>query len=417
MVRPVVLCSNSMPATMAKPRTTSRTVRGELTATGSNDNNTTDQKDGGGGNNKNKSSRGESLLSSSFLEDKHKRLAVLIFILLGLTLLQTVSKYDTGDTTTTTTTRTSASTRETIPAQVVVATTVAPTMKRSKKGKVKILYPKKEEKSTTLSKSMVRRQQQAAAIITHHQNRNATTERILPPVKPPARPLKVPYPIFLASFSKSGTTSTFSAFSCYLGREYVDHRHTTDKRKGGYPELIGRCIEQNIEAQAPPFDGCGVNRNNETQTVVWTDTAYIGGPKGCYSPNIMALDAIWEAYPHATLMLVRRNATEWFRSASSKRAHFIQKWSNEACTDMPNSQTNETEWVQFYEDHTQTIRNFAAKRQGQMTYIELELESPDTGRLLQEQVGVPESCWKHCPSSFALGTNTGCKDMKENGKK
>lgn len=313
-------------------------------------------------------------------------MGALVAILLGLTLLQVLSYYTSS-----------------APPEVVKAlafTTVSP------KSSVKIRYPKKAPAITTKE-----RRQQEVTKANHDNNNNNNKESAipveLPPVKPPARKLKLPYPIFLASFSKSGTTSTYSAFSCYLGPEYVAHRHTTDRRKGGYPELIGRCIEQNIEAGVPPFDGCGVNRNNETQTVVWTDTAYIGGPKGCYNPNIAAMDAIWEAYPHATLLLVRRNATKWFRSANTRRANFVPKWQNEACIDMPNSQ-NETEWVQFYEQHTQKVRDFAAKRKGQMTYVEVELESPDTGRILNEQLGLPESCWKHCQSSFV---QTECLDL------
>jgi Sulfotransferase domain len=231
----------------------------------------------------------------------------------------------------------------------------------------------------------------------------------LAPTVAPAKALKVPYPIFLASFSKSGTTSTYRAFQCHLGKEYVDHRYTTNAAAGGKADLIGRCVEQNLKNKQFPFEGCGTNANNDPQTVVWTDTSYIGGDHGCFHPNLDALDDIWEAYPHATLLYVRRNATAWFHSANTKRAAFIQKWA-EFCPQMPSGR-NSTVWVNFYNNYTERVRNFAKQRQGQMTYVEVELEHPDTARILEEQIGLPESCWKHCKSSF---TNEKCNELQHN---
>ena len=226
------------------------------------------------------------------------------------------------------------------------------------------------------------------------------------PTLAPAKPLKVNYPIFVASFSKSGTTSTFYAFACYLGADYVAHRWTSDARKEGRPELIGRCVEQNVIRDRAPFEGCGVNYFNRTQTVVWSDTAYIGGENGCYNPNLQALDAIWEAYPHATLLLVRRNASAWYHSANSQRAAFIPKWKAQ-CRDMPN-QNKEELWVEFYNNYTERVRQFAEKRKGQMAYVEIELEDPNSGKILEDQMGLPASCWKNCPSSFTM---KGCTQL------
>jgi Sulfotransferase domain len=246
---------------------------------------------------------------------------------------------------------------------------------------------------------------------TTRRDQELSTRLSLAPTIPPAKALKVPYPIFLASFSKSGTTSTYRAFECHLGKEYVAHRYTTSAAKEGKyrNELIGKCIEQNLKHKRLPFAGCGTNANNDTETVVWTDSSYIGGEHGCYHPNLDALDDIWEAYPHATLLYVRRNATAWFHSANTKRASFIPKWSD-ICPQMPRGR-NVTVWENFYNNFTQNLRNFAKQRQGQMTYVEVELESPDTGRILEEQIGLPASCWKHCKSSFM---NEKCKELQRN---
>jgi len=253
------------------------------------------------------------------------------------------------------------------------------------------------------------RYQKGETVIRSQQQSSVTTgdpmqTTISPTILAPARKLKVNYPIFLASFSKSGTTSTYHAFGCYLGYAYVAHRWTTNARMGGRPYWIGRCILDNINSTRPPFDGCGLNKmNNETQTVVWTDNGFTGGPDKCYNPNMgYTMEAIWDAYPEATLLYVRRNATQWFRSADAQRAGFVKRWSHEKCTEMPNTR-NERDWVKFYDNHTEYIRKFAKERQRRhpgMAFVEVELESPDTGRVLEEKIGLPASCWKHCLSSY-----------------
>ena len=373
-----------MPSTTAKPRTTARIKYETSTSIGAP----------AGDNSRSIDESSKEHHSSALAEINQRRVSVVVAVLLVLSVLQALSYYSRAPT----------------EVRIQAFNTVVPKVKITASTSSK----KAQETASEASKKRLEKR-----LRKDDTSSNVTSEVALFPTKPPARKLKVPYPIFVASFSKSGTTSTFSAFSCYLGLEYVAHRWTSDVRKGGRPELIGRCIEQNVDEHLPPFEGCGVNRYNKTQTVVWTDTAYIGGPKGCYNPNIAAMDAIWDAYPHATLLLVRRNATAWFHSANTKRASFIPKWANKKCSDMPNSR-NESDWVNFYQHHTQNIRAFAEKRKSQMTYIEVELESPDTGRILQEQIGLPESCWKHCQSSFAQQT---CIDLhkkheqeKKNGR-
>ena len=62
----------------------------------------------------------------------------------------------------------------------------------------------------------------------------------------------LPYPIFVTSLPKSGTTSIAKFFKC----GHVRASHTWIQR-GRSSTLAGRCIHENIRHQKPPLDHCG----------------------------------------------------------------------------------------------------------------------------------------------------------------
>jgi hypothetical protein len=68
------------------------------------------------------------------------------------------------------------------------------------------------------------------------------------------RPLKIPYPIFMTSLPKSGTTSLWRYFRC--GEVNASHQYVT-KQGERKATLAGVCIEDNIKQDKPPFEGCG----------------------------------------------------------------------------------------------------------------------------------------------------------------
>lgn len=79
--------------------------------------------------------------------------------------------------------------------------------------------------------------------------------------------IKLPYPIFVTSLPKSGTTSVWRFFQC--GKQLAAH-NWIQKRGKAKSSLLGVCIEENIIAGHPPFENCGDND-------VFTDT----GVRGC----------------------------------------------------------------------------------------------------------------------------------------
>jgi len=79
-------------------------------------------------------------------------------------------------------------------------------------------------------------------------------------------PMKVPYPVFVTSLPKSGTTSFWKYMQC--GNQLAAHNWVT-KKGAKRASLLGVCIEKNIRDGRPPFEKCGEND-------VFTDTGVSG---------------------------------------------------------------------------------------------------------------------------------------------
>jgi hypothetical protein len=66
--------------------------------------------------------------------------------------------------------------------------------------------------------------------------------------------IKVPYPIFVTSLPKTGTTSIFKYFRCGGVRSSHNWVSQPGTKK---TSTAGKCIQANIVAGFPPFEGCG----------------------------------------------------------------------------------------------------------------------------------------------------------------
>mmetsp|Transcript_20612 Transcript_20612/g.36620 ORF Transcript_20612/g.36620 Transcript_20612/m.36620 type:complete len:218 (-) Transcript_20612:79-732(-) len=147
----------------------------------------------------------------------------------------------------------------------------------------------------------------------------------------------------------------------------------------------------------------------------------IQGPP-CYYASVHdgGLENIAKYYPNATILLVTRNATSWHRSIAKwgSLIHRLKKYCgfdgglhdgdtmeywNNMYTSLPRSK--EEYWVNFYQAHTQKIREFAMKHLS-MTYVEVELENEKLGEILERYTSVSASCVMDC--------HPGPKWVKEN---
>lgn len=116
----------------------------------------------------------------------------------------------------------------------------------------------------------------------------------------------------------------------------------------------------------------------------------------CFYPSIDGLDAIFDSYPNATFVNVVRDTEAWYISLRnwSRNSLFVRFRLCNA-TGFPNGQSTKRDFMRFYEAHNHMIRQFVRDRPS-LTYIEVKLEDPDTGRILEEATGITADCWKQC---------------------
>ena len=210
--------------------------------------------------------------------------------------------------------------------------------------------------------------------------------------------LNVQLPIFVASLPKSGTTSIWQYFNC--GGHLASHQWV--KQNETFSEQSGRCIRRNVEKGRPPFESCGTYD-------VYVDAGFAvflqGGvlpkvPTDCYYPSMQALDAIYKHYPNSTIVNILRDTTSWYESMVSwGNGSLLDRWKLCNITGLPVWGAKAKGFLAFYEWHTENLRNFAKSHPG-LTYIEIPLESPDAGKMLEDAIGIPSNCWGVCKPNY-----------------
>lgn len=206
-----------------------------------------------------------------------------------------------------------------------------------------------------------------------------STKQFSPPL--PQQDIKVPYPVILLSLPKSGTTSVWRYFLCGLGRYQAVHYNT--RVNASYSTPVGQCMHGNYNHSKPLLQNCGPWK-------VWTDIGYVFTE--CFYPSVHALEELYKSYPKATFLLVIRNTTAWMKSIS--RFNGLRNRWGRRCPGFPSYGTSDEELMNFYDQHTERIRQFA-KSHPSITYVEVpSLEAADTARLLEEQIGIDAHCWE-----------------------
>ncbi|KAL7574904.1 hypothetical protein ACA910_010734 [Epithemia clementina (nom. ined.)] len=213
-------------------------------------------------------------------------------------------------------------------------------------------------------------------------------------------PLKVKLPIFVASLPKSGTTSIWQYFNCgghKASHQWIKTVNSTQSIQ------TGQCIRSNIQVGRPPFLDCGGYD-------IFTDTGFANYEKrsgsNCFYPSVDALESIYQYYPQATIILIVRNTTTWYRSMKDwGDGSLLDRWRPCNATGFPPFSASARDFKTFYEWHTDNLRKFAALHSS-INYIELELESTENGKILEDKVGIPAHCWSKCTPSSKF-----CKPM------
>mmetsp|Transcript_17804 Transcript_17804/g.27949 ORF Transcript_17804/g.27949 Transcript_17804/m.27949 type:complete len:403 (-) Transcript_17804:1191-2399(-) len=224
----------------------------------------------------------------------------------------------------------------------------------------------------------------------------------------------LPRPIIGLNFPKSATLTMSEYFKC--AGIVSQHTATQDGR-------IGICMMENHLADKPPMEGCNTERSKigDTKPIEVIFDIGLQGPP-CYYASVHdgGLENIAKHYPEGTIMLVTRNAKKWARSITGWNGRIMNLWADESChfdgslegegmkywADQFASASGDSPrqkmqyWIEFYEAHTQKIREFALKHLS-LTYVEVELENVKMAEQLEQYTGVKQSCVQVChPGPF-----------------
>lgn len=211
---------------------------------------------------------------------------------------------------------------------------------------------------------------------------------------------KLPLPIISLNFPKSATLTMRQFFKC----GGVTSIHTSSQQG-----RLGICMMENMLADNPPMQNCDTHRRQgKTDKIGFISDIGLQGPPCFYSSlHDGGLEGIAKHYPDSTILLVTRNSTSWHKSIK-KWGTLLNRWKRvcgfdgslhgeqvQYWNDLYKSESKENYWAQFYNSHTQKIREFVLKHKS-LTYVEVELEDPKMGDLLEYYTGIPSTCVMDC---------------------
>jgi hypothetical protein len=223
-------------------------------------------------------------------------------------------------------------------------------------------------------------------------------------------------PVFVLSLPNNGGVSIQRYFKCAglderaLGRVFTPY-NMNDKQLSKRIS-IGKCMRGNIRraynhaenrsletTSMNPLEDCG-------DYLVWTEMEYITksarGRRACFFPTLeaYALNTLFDAYPNATVINVRRDPEEWYKTLSPGEIERWPRWCNHGKAveyfhlRFPEANATKSEWIYFYEQHNKFVQKNAQEHPS-ITFIDVDLESntSETAHTLNLRLGIPESCW------------------------
>jgi hypothetical protein len=118
----------------------------------------------------------------------------------------------------------------------------------------------------------------------------------------------------------------------------------------------------------------------------------------CFEPVLHGgMENLYHYHPEATILLVTRNVDDWVSSVNRwfrlgdrvkewcRGPGYFEQWQGKAVV------TN-ADLAQLYRDHGQMVRSFAQTHPS-IKFIEVQLESNETGAILEERIGISRNCW------------------------
>lgn len=191
-----------------------------------------------------------------------------------------------------------------------------------------------------------------------------------------------PNPTIVVGFPKAGTSSIAAYFRCG-GIENIAHHRCNNR-------ACGAIIQKNVEARRNPFVQTG-RRDVYVQIDVELNVEK-GLP--CYFPQVEALHEIHRAHPNSTFLLNTRNVDDW--------VHSVREWAGMGrrlaicnITGLPPGVGTEYgDLKAFYLAQIDRIHRFVDQYPSH-PLVEIPIDSPEAGYILQGAFGIDSRCWGH----------------------
>ena len=235
--------------------------------------------------------------------------------------------------------------------------------------------------------------------------------------------LKVPTPIIVVGYPKSGTTSVWRAFTCagIVSQHFCCCGDTSD-----HPPCtkitMARCILENMARNRSMLEGCGnyevftqidgerpVSVNSQGQKgVLMEDGSWKIYAHNTFNerqmmmrhflPQHFYLERLHKEEPNATYILPLRDSIAWANSAFNwfqMRGRIINEYmAFNSSIERPGKARALRFLARVYDEHTHYIRDFVRKYQSHALF-EFNITDPNAGNMLSKAIGIPEECWGH----------------------
>ena len=252
-------------------------------------------------------------------------------------------------------------------------------------------------------------------------------ESLVAPAQRSLPQLKLPTPVLVVGYPKSGTTSIYQFFNC--SRVRTQH-YCCCGDMNDHPPCQGRtmafCILQNMANQRPMMEGCGdyevyaqidgerpIHRQRgmpHHQGVLLENGTlelhHVKQPKERqllfrhFLPQHFHLDQLHADYPHATFILPLRDPHVWANSAFNwyqMRGRTVNEYMFfNSSLERPGKDRAKGFLARIYAEHSEYVRHFV-RQYPSHALVEVNITDPLAGEQLAREFGLDfdEACWGH----------------------
>jgi predicted SnoaL-like aldol condensation-catalyzing enzyme len=234
--------------------------------------------------------------------------------------------------------------------------------------------------------------------------------------------LKLPSPVFVLGYPKSGTTSIWRFFHC---SGIVSQHFCCCGDQSDHPPCetnsMAKCILRNMANERPILQGCGdyqVYAQLDGERPIYSDNQGMKGvllnngslhiqPKALrgnsllmrhFLPQHFHLDEIHQHAPNATYVLPLRDPLVWANSAFkwfAMRGRFVNEYiAHNSSIERPGKARAVDFLARIYQEHTDFVRDFVRKHPTHRL-VEVNITASDAGTIMANAFGLNEECWGH----------------------